>query len=162
MKFFLCIIPLMLGCYHYPHLHHTPRHHVPVHINSDVPIDQATVDEWVDLRVDEWVAHKVDWGCEGLSDGYLEQLAALEPVIIYSGYFLPTDTTLQYMGMNYYDNANPKIEVTVDYPALRQASQWDPYYVTNAAQDDQLYSYGLRQLPHEFTHTARGAWHPNP
>jgi len=157
LKFSVLALLLFGGCYHYPHLHDTPRYRVPIHINSDVPVDQATVDEWVDLRVDEWLTHKVDWGCEGLSDGYLEQLATLVPVIIDSGYFVPGSTDV--MGYNH-DGSNSRIVVAIDYPALRTWSQYDPDYVTHPAVDDVYYTFGLRELPHEWTHTARGAWHP--
>lgn len=155
----------LTGCVHLPAMQGTPKHHVQIHVNADVPIDAATVAGWVDRRVDEWIAHKKDWGCDQWSDAELEAMCQKEPIIVYSGYFLDKKNTgakdsKQYIGWNFYDILDPYINVTIDFPAARTFLQWDPDYVNHAPQDDPLFSFGVRELPHEWTHTARGAWHP--
>ena len=155
---------LLTGCAHFPDIHYTPKYGIPVHVRGDVPVDQALVDAWIDTRADEWLNHRADWGCAAWTDDELRTCLTDRPVIVFPGWFLFNSTQGECMGLNWTDTGFPGggsyIHVTIDFPALREFCPWDPDYVKVSADDDLLYSFGLRQLPHEWTHTARGAWHP--
>lgn len=149
----LAIMILLQGCYHFPRLHRTGSG-VRVHLNADVTVERAVVDSWVDLRLEEWVAHKADWGCGEFTDEELTRAAQLEPVIIHGGWTFPGSGGVA--GWNHYDGGKEsRITVTLNFPSMRGRGQWDPTY-----QGDFEWSYGLSQLPHEWTHTVRGNWHP--
>lgn len=168
----IVLLALLSGCYNFPPLHKTAQG-IEIHIDADVTVSAEEVDRWVDLRLKEWLAHKADWGCAKWSDRELLDAAQSEPIIIRGGTFI---AGTRVMGVNYYDElGQERIVVTINYPPLRpSAGEWDPEYVKKitllpgdngngnaaASRFDFEYSYGLRQLPHEWTHTVRKAWHP--
>ena len=89
-------------------------------------------------------------------DENLRVLLQARPVLVLPGYYLPNT---QNMGLNTYGPAsNQRIEVTLNWPALVFPS--DLYNGAGIGIRQFDYSYGLRQLPHEWTHTARGDFHP--
>lgn len=148
---------MMAGCAHYPPLIKTPKHKIAVHVRADVPVDGLTVLMWVDLRADEWLRNRAAWGCEDKQDFELGIALHSEPVIIH-GEQVIWNGELWCLGYNQYTGDDPQIHVTINNPPLLSS---DPLYngdgIGIVAFD---YSYGLRQLPHEWTHTARGNWHP--
>lgn len=148
---------ILAGCAHYPPLTHTPKYRIPVHVRADVPVDEVTVLMWVDLRGDEWIRNKDAWGCSGFHGFELEMLMRAEPVIIFPGYSLP-DRADGALGYNEYEGDAPQIHISINSPPLIVNSDlYNGVGIGIVAFD---YSYGLRQLPHEWTHTARGNWHP--
>lgn len=156
---FIALFLISVGCSSgsQPSLRATPKHSIPVHVRADVIlVDEATVLSWIDLRADEWIANKAAWGCEGFSDEHLVVLLQARPVVVFSGHYLPHQPWA--MGWNTYDSPSPKIDVTLNWPALVLPS--DLYNGAGIGIRQFDYSYGLRQLPHEWTHTARGDFHP--
>jgi hypothetical protein len=136
----------------------TPKHRVPVHVNADVTMDVPTVLMWVDMRLDEWVRNKAAWGCAEFSDDHMVMLAQLEPVIVYRGAGLEPLPGVPYLGYNEFNGDDPAIHVTLFWPSFPISSDLINGAGVGVVPFD--YSYGLRQLPHEWTHTARGYWHP--
>jgi hypothetical protein len=128
---------------------------VPVHVHADVTeADPQTIRAWVDLRLEEWVANKAAWGCARFTDDELRFLAHSKHVIVYPGYYLPDHPGA--MGWTSY--AHPVIEVAINWPPMILNS--DLYNGAGISVNAFDYSYGLRELPHEWTHTALGEWHP--
>lgn len=152
--FFFLII--QAGCAHYPPLTHTPKYRIPVHVRGDVPVDELTVLMWVDLRGDEWIRNKGAWGCSQFKDFELEMLMRAEPVIVFTGYSLPGWPSGT-VGYNQYNGNEPQIHVAINNPPVIWSDAIYNGEGIGIVKFD--YSYGLRQLPHEWTHTARGNWH---
>lgn len=151
---------IALGCqseWRCPKTHMTPSG-IPVAIRADVTeADRPTIDAWIDLRLEEWIRNKSAWGCETFRDEELRFAASREPVIVYAGYFLADPPGA--MGFNWWkDGHAAHIDVTVNWPPMILDS-----YLYNGAgvgMNQFDYSYGFRQLPHEWTHSVRGNWHP--
>jgi len=128
---------------------------VTFYMDPELTQTSDTIAGWIDRRVDEWILHKMDWGCEAWTDSDLLAMILNEPIRIRPGYFISG----QMMGFTEF-GSQAHIEVTVDDPAMWAWSTYDPAYVHVQSQSDPLYGFGLRQLPHELTHVARGRWHP--
>jgi hypothetical protein len=127
---------------------------VQVEIRADVvESDHASILLWVDLRLEEWIRNKSAWGCDRFTDEELRILARAKRVVVYPGYVLPGRDGA--MGWNSKDH--PVIDVAVNFPPMI-LNDWT-YNGVGVGVVPFDYSYGLRELPHEWTHTARGEWH---
>lgn len=143
-------------------LHYTPNG-IPVSIGAPLGYDDATIDTWVDLRLEEWIEHKDEWGCGQWTDEELRAFAKKEPAIVYPGHHLPAPKQ-GYGAWNYYESGEAsRILVTLNMndgsydPFIFRP--YDPPYMRTILPGDFTLSYGLGYLPHEWTHTVRGAWH---
>jgi len=125
---------------------------IPYHIRADVfEANHDLIARWIDWRAEEWVKMKSFWGCGHFSDDELWEAAKSVPILIYPGHFIWGN----HLGWNYYGS---HIVIAIDNPPAWVNIPTDPEYKRLMHPWDM--QFGLRHLPHEFTHTVLQDFHP--